>query len=64
LVEEKLCFAKLANEFLKGDSDLAEIFPLNPESDDLFHCMETGIVLSKLVNIAMENTIDVRALNR
>jgi plastin-1 len=64
LVEEKLCFAKLANEFLKGDADLAEIFPLNPESDDLFHCMETGIVLSKLVNIAMENTIDVRALNR
>jgi plastin-1 len=26
--------------------------------------METGIVLSKLVNIAVENTIDLRALNR
>jgi len=64
LVEEKLCFAKLANEFLKADTDLTEIFPLNPESDDLFHCMETGIVLSKLVNIAAESTIDVRALNR
>jgi hypothetical protein len=25
--------------------------------------METGIVLSKLVNIAVENTIDFRALN-
>ncbi len=64
LVEEKLCFAKLANEFLNGDEDLKEIFPLNPESDDLFHSMETGIVLSKLVNIAVENTIDTRALNK
>lgn len=64
LVEEKLCFAKLANEFLKDDADLKEIFPLNPENDDLFHSMETGVALSKLVNIAVENTIDVRALNR
>jgi hypothetical protein len=64
LVEEKLCFAKLANEFLKDDADLKDIFPLNPESDDLFHSMETGVALSKLVNIAVENTIDVRALNR
>jgi len=64
LVEEKLCFAKLANEFLRDDADLKEIFPLNPENDDLFHSMETGVALSKLVNIAVENTIDVRALNR
>lgn len=64
LVEEKMCFAKLANEFLKADEDLAGFFPLNPESDDLFHSMETGIVLSKLVNIAVENTIDPRALNK
>lgn len=26
--------------------------------------MENGIVLSKLVNIAVENTIDFRALNK
>lgn len=64
LVEEKLCFAKLANEFLQHEEDLKEIFPLNPESDDLFHSMENGIVLSKLVNIAVENTIDFRALNK
>ena len=43
---------------------MKEIFPLNPENDDLFHSMETGIVLSKLVNIAVENTIDFRALNK
>lgn len=51
------------NEFLNGDEDVKDIVPLNPESDDLFHSMETGVVLSKLVNIAVENTIDLRALN-
>lgn len=64
LVEEKICFAKLVNEFLNGDDDVKDIVPLNPENDDLFHSMESGIVLSKLVNIAVENTIDFRALNK
>jgi hypothetical protein len=59
-----MCFAKLANEFLTGDEDVAEYIPLNPESDDLFHCMETGVVLAKLVNIAVDNTIDMRAMNK
>jgi plastin-1 len=64
LVEEKLCFAKLVNEFLKGETDLADVvLPLNPESDDLFHSMESGVVLAKLINIAVENTIDFRAMN-
>ena len=59
-----MCFAKLANEFLKEDADVAEFLPINPDSDDLFHCMETGVVLAKLVNIAVENTIDMRAMNK
>jgi hypothetical protein len=59
-----MCFAKLANEFLKEDTDVAEYLPINPDEDDLFHCMETGIVLAKLVNIAVENTIDMRAMNK
>jgi len=64
LVEERICFAKLVNEFLNGDEDCKEFIPINPENDDLFHCMETGVALSKLVNIAVENTIDMRAVNR
>lgn len=64
LVEERICFAKLANEFLNSDDDVKGIIPLNPENDDLFHAMENGFVLSKLCNIAVENTIDFRALNR
>ncbi len=64
LVEERICFAKLVNEFLNGDEDCTEFLPINPENDDPFHCMENGIVLSKLVNLAVENTIDMRAVNR
>lgn len=63
MVEERICFAKLANEFLKGDADLAELIPINAENDDLFHSMESGILLAKLVNLAVENTIDFRAIN-
>jgi plastin-1 len=48
---------------LKDDQDVTDIIPMNPDNDDLFHSMETGIVLSKLINIAVENTIDTRALN-
>lgn len=64
LVEEKVCFAKLANVFMENDEDLKDLFPINPENDDLFHVMETGIVLSKLINIGVENTVDIRALNK
>ncbi len=64
LVEEKICFAKLVNEFLKEETDLPDVvLPLNPENDDLFHSMESGVVLAKLINIAVENTIDFRAMN-
>ena len=63
LVEEKIAFSKLVNEFLRDDADLSEMIPLNPESDDLFHCLESGFVLAKLLNIAVENTVDLRAMN-
>lgn len=63
LMEEKLCFAKLVNLWLKKDHDLQGVIPVDPESDDIFHAMEDGIVLAKLINIAVEGTIDVRALN-
>jgi len=62
-IEERICFAKLVNEFLQGDEDCKEFIPINPENDDLFHCLETGVVLAKLVNIAVENTILPKAIN-
>lgn len=63
LVEERICFAKLINDILKNDEDVKDVIPINPEGDDIFHAMEDGIILSKLINASIENTIDFRAVN-
>lgn len=63
LVEEKICFTKLINENLKGDSLLSDVIPINPENEDLFHVMEDGLILCTLINKIHENTIDFRAVN-
>lgn len=63
LVEERICFTNLANHILKDDEEVKEIVPINPESDDLFHSLEDGIILCKLINAAADNTIDMRAVN-
>ena len=40
------------------------MMPINPESDDIFHVMEDGIILCKLINSAADNVIDFRAVNK
>jgi len=64
LVEERICFAKLINDILKNDDDVRGIIPVNTENEDVFHALEDGIILSKLVNAGAENTIDFRAVNK
>jgi hypothetical protein len=51
------------NEFLKEDQDCKLFLPVNPDNEDLFHVLDTGVVLAKLVNIAVENTIHPNAIN-
>lgn len=53
----------MINEYLNSDPDVKDIIPINVENDDLFHSMEDGIILCKLINLAVENTIDFRAVN-
>jgi hypothetical protein len=53
----------LINEVLQGDEDVKKVIPINPENDDIFPSMEDGIVMAKLINLAVENTIDMRAMN-
>ena len=50
MVEEKIVFVKLINEILKKDESLKGVIPINPDEDDIFHAMEDGIVLCKLIN--------------
>ena len=63
LTEERACFTKLANDILKNDEETKETVPINSENDDIFHVLEDGIILCKLLNAAADNTIDMRAVN-
>lgn len=43
--DENNAFTNVINEILKADEDLADIMPINPDSTDLFHHCENGILL-------------------
>lgn len=54
----------MINDILKDDEDSKGVVPINPENEDVFYALEDGLILSKLVNAAAENTIDYRAMNK
>ena len=48
-MEEVMTFSNMINDTLKKDEDCQEKLPINPNSDDLFHVFDDGIVLCKLI---------------
>ncbi|XP_049850682.1 fimbrin-like [Schistocerca gregaria] len=62
--DEKTAFADWINTSLKGDPDLADLLPVNSEDDSLFKVVHNGLVMCKLINDAVPNTIDERAINK
>ena len=42
---------------------MKDILPINPDTDDVFHILEDGIILCKLINIIAESTIHWSAVN-
>lgn len=63
--EEKVAFTEHINHCLGGDEYLAGAgaVPMNPSSMDLFANVADGILLCKLINAAVPDTVDERALN-
>lgn len=51
------------NEALSGDPILSERLPLDPNSHELFPNCADGLLLAKLINVAVPDTIDERVLN-
>ncbi|WOL13660.1 fimbrin-1-like [Canna indica] len=51
------------NGYLGDDPFLKNYLPLNPASNGLFDLAKDGILLCKLINIAVPGTIDERAIN-
>lgn len=62
--EEKVAFSTHINNCLAGDELMARHLPLDVENDDLFTKGTDGIMYCKLINLAVSQTVDERALNK
>lgn len=62
--EEKTAYCKVINSVLAKDPDCAAFIPINPESMDIFPSLKNGIILCKLINVAVKGTIDERVINK
>lgn len=62
--EEKAAFSDYINTTLAKDKDVGNRLPINGQDDSLFKSVEDGILLCKLINDAIPDTIDERVLNK
>uniref|UniRef100_F6V982 Plastin-3 n=1 Tax=Ornithorhynchus anatinus TaxID=9258 RepID=F6V982_ORNAN len=62
--EEKFAFVNWVNKALESDGDCRHVIPMNPNTDDLFKAVGDGIVLCKMINLSVPDTIDERAINK
>uniref|UniRef100_A0A665TU34 Lymphocyte cytosolic protein 1 (L-plastin) n=1 Tax=Echeneis naucrates TaxID=173247 RepID=A0A665TU34_ECHNA len=62
--EEKVAFVNWINKALEKDADCKHVLPMDPNSDELFTAMGDGIVLCKMINLSVPDTIDERTINK
>ena len=61
--EEVATFANMINQTLKDDDDVKDRLPIKTDGDDLFHVLDDGIILCKLIMVIDPECIDQRAVN-
>ncbi|CDR40904.1 CYFA0S05e05732g1_1 [Cyberlindnera fabianii] len=61
--EEKTEFTKHINSVLSGDPDVGDRFPIPDDTFQIFDECKDGLILSKLINDSVPDTIDTRVLN-
>lgn len=61
--EERREFTKHINSVLAGDADIGDRLPFPTDTFQLFDECRDGLVLSKLINDSVPDTIDTRVLN-
>lgn len=61
--EERTEFTRHINSVLSGDSDIGDRLPFDTETFQIFDECRDGLVLSKLINDSVPDTIDTRVLN-
>jgi len=62
--EEKEAFSEYINGALSKDRDIGHRLPINPKDMSLFTSVKDGLLLCKLINDAIKDTIDERVLNK
>lgn len=60
---EKATYVAHINSFLGDDKFLKEFLPLDPSDNSLFELAKDGVLICKLINLAVSGTIDERAIN-
>ncbi|XP_062017624.1 fimbrin-1-like [Rosa rugosa] len=60
---EKASYVAHINSYLGDDPFLQQFLPLDPATNDLFNLAKDGVLLCKLINVAVPGTIDERAIN-
>ncbi|KAK8694172.1 hypothetical protein V6N13_071728 [Hibiscus sabdariffa] len=60
---EKASYVAHINNYLAQDGFLNKYLPIDPSSNDLFEFVKDGVLLCKLINVAVPGTIDERAIN-
>lgn len=61
--EERTAFVKVINTALIDDEVCKKYLPINPDTNELFTMLKNGIILCKLINKAVQGTIDERVIN-
>lgn len=60
---EKASYVSHINSYLGEDKFLKKYLPMDPATNDLFDLAKDGVLLCKLINVAVPGTIDERAIN-
>ncbi|XP_038053356.1 plastin-2-like [Patiria miniata] len=61
---EKVAFANFINNKLKQEEECKAYLPINENNDDIFKKINDGILLCKMINHSVADTVDERAINR
>lgn len=62
--EEKLAFVDWINYQLEEDPDIQKHLPIREDGNGLFEAVHDGLILCKLINCSVTNTVDERAINK
>lgn len=60
---EKKSYVAHINSYLRDDPFMSQFLPIDPATNALFELARDGVLLCKLINVAVPNTIDERAIN-